>query len=283
MTATYDSAEIFQNEYGGCGGRGGGAIACSLLRRIMVARKFPSRCSCTRSVRTCVAIWRVLSQPLRSWDTKASSLPDSTTSRRKDIRKMLDDNGLQAVGCHTALNTLQGEEFDKTVEFNKIIGNPRLVVPSLAANYTNSRMSIEGAADIFNGIAAKLKPLGMRTGFHCHPGEFRQVEGATVWDTFFTRANRDVIMQCDLGHMGTADADQVAYISKYPGRSATVHVKPAHAAPLLGDTPDTNKWPEIFKACESVGGTEWYIVEYDGGSMDKVVRTMDVLKKWGKV
>ncbi len=201
----------------------------------------------------------------------------------KDIRKMLDDNGLQAVGCHTALNTLQGEEFDKTVEFNKIIGNPRLVVPSLAANYTNSRMSIEGAADIFNGIAAKLKPLGMRTGFHCHPGEFRQVEGATVWDTFFTRANRDVIMQCDLGHMGTADADQVAYISKYPGRSATVHVKPAHAAPLLGDTPDTNKWPEIFKACEGVGGTEWYIVEYDGGSMDKVVRTMDVLKKWGKV
>ena len=201
----------------------------------------------------------------------------------KDIRKMLDDNGLQAIGCHTALNTLQGEEFDKTVEFNKTIGNPRLIVPSLANTYTNSRMSIEGAADIFNGIAAKLKPLNMQTGFHCHQGEFRQVEGATVWDIFFTRANKDVIMQCDLGHMGTADADQVAYINKYPGRSITVHVKPANAAPLLGDTADTNKWPDIFKACESAGGTEWYIVEYDGGSMDKVVRTMDVLKSWGKV
>ena len=200
-----------------------------------------------------------------------------------DIRKMLDDNGLQAVGCHTALNTLLGEEFERTVEFNKTLGNPRLVVPSLAGSYTNSRMNIEGAADIFNGIAEKLKPMGMRTGFHCHPGEFRQVEGATVWDIFFTRANRDVIMQCDLGHMGTADADQVAYINKYPGRAATVHVKPAHAAPLLGDAADTNKWPDIFKACEGVGATEWYIVEYDGGSMDKVVRTMDVLKRWGKV
>jgi hypothetical protein len=60
-------------------------------------------------------------------------------------------------------------------------------------------------------------------------------------------------------------------------------VKPANAAPLLGDTADANKWPEIFKACEGVGGTEWYIVEYDGGSMDKVVRTMDVLRGWGKV
>jgi sugar phosphate isomerase/epimerase len=201
----------------------------------------------------------------------------------KDIRKMLDDNGLQAIGCHTALNTLQGDEFDRTVEFNRTIGNPRLIAPSLAGSYTNSRMSIEGAADIFNDIAAKLKPLNMRTGFHCHAGEFRQVEGATVWDTFFTRANQDVIMQCDLGHMGTAGADQVAVMNKYPGRAVTVHVKPAHAAPLLGDAADTNKWPDIFKACESVGGTEWYIVEYDGGSMDKVVRTMDVLKGWGKV
>jgi len=200
-----------------------------------------------------------------------------------DIRKMLADNGLQCVGCHTALNTLQGDELDRTVEFNKTIGNPRLVVPSLAGNLTASRKSIEETADVFNSLAEKLKPLGMRTGFHCHPGEFREVEGATVWDIFFTRANRDVIMQCDLGHMGTARADQVAYLNKYPGRAATVHVKPANAAPLLGDAADTNKWPEIFKACEGVGGTEWYIIEYDGGSMDKVVRTMDVLRGWGKV
>jgi sugar phosphate isomerase/epimerase len=90
-------------------------------------------------------------------------------------------------------------------------------------------------------------------------------------------------MQCDLGHMGTAGADQVAYLKKYPGRASTVHVKPANAAPLLGDAKDSNNWPEIFRACEGVGGTEWYIVEYDGGSMDKVVKTMDVLRGWGKV
>ncbi len=200
-----------------------------------------------------------------------------------DIKKMLDDNGLKCVGCHTALNTLQGDEFNKTVDFNKTIGNPRLIVPSLSANYENSKKAIEDAADIFTALAAQLKPLGMRTGFHCHPGEFREVEGATIWDTFFTRAGKDVIMQCDLGHMGTGKADQVAYMTRYPGRATTVHVKPANAAPLLGDPADTNNWPAIFKACESVGGTEWYIVEYDGGSMDKVIRTMDVLKKWGKV
>jgi sugar phosphate isomerase/epimerase len=201
----------------------------------------------------------------------------------KDVRKMLDDNGLQCVGCHTALNTLEGDELAKTVEFNKTIGNPRLIVPSLSGNYTSSRKAIEDAANTFNALADKLSPLGMRTGFHCHPGEFRKVEDSTVWDIFFSRAQKSVIMQCDLGHMGTAGADQVAYMRKYPGRAVTVHVKPANAAPLLGDAADTNKWPDIFQACESVGGTEWYIVEYDGGSMEKVVRTMDVLRGWGKV
>ena len=201
----------------------------------------------------------------------------------KDIRKMLDDNGLQCVGCHTALNTLEGDELAKTVEFNKTIGNPRLIVPSLSGNYTSSRKAIEDAANTFDALADKLSPLGMRTGFHCHPGEFRKIEDSTVWDIFFSRAQKSVIMQCDLGHMGTAGADQVAYLRKYPGRAVTVHVKPANAAPLLGDAADTNKWPDIFQACESVGGTEWYIVEYDGGSMEKVVRTMDVLRGWGKV
>jgi len=65
-----------------------------------------------------------------------------------DIKKMLDDNGLKCVGCHTALNTLQGDEFQKNVDFNKAIGNPRLIAPSLAASYTSSKKAIEDAADI---------------------------------------------------------------------------------------------------------------------------------------
>ena len=92
-------------------------------------------------------------------------------------------------------------------------------------------------------------------------------------------------MQCDLGHMGTAGVDPVEYMKKYPGRAATVHVKPSakkKGGGLVGDENDTLNWPAIFKACESVGGTEVYIVEYDGGSMEKAEKTMQLLKDWGK-
>ena len=92
-------------------------------------------------------------------------------------------------------------------------------------------------------------------------------------------------MQCDLGHMGSAGVDPVAYLNKYPGRASSVHVKPSakiKRGGLVGDTDDDLKWPEIFKACESVGGTEWYIVEYDGGSMEKAEKTIETLRQWGK-
>jgi sugar phosphate isomerase/epimerase len=201
------------------------------------------------------------------------------------LRKLLDDNGLKACGAHVRLEAMQGAEFEKTVEFHKTIGNTRLIAPSLGGKYTSSKKALEDVADVFGEIADKLKPDGMRTGFHCHPGEFRQIEGESVWDIFFGRAKKDVIMQCDLGHMGTAGVDPVRYLTKYPGRASSVHVKPSAKkgrGGLVGGPDDDLKWPEIFKACETVGGTEWYVVEYDGGSMEKAEKTIETLRKWGK-
>ena len=208
----------------------------------------------------------------------------------KAVRKMLDDNGLKCCGSHVGMNTLKGDSFVKSVEFAKTIGNTRLIAPSLFWRFSNDaekdKKTIEDTADALSEIADKLKPEGLRTGFHCHPGEFKKIGDSTVWDIFFTRAKKEVIMQCDFGHMGSAGVDPVAYLNKYPGRASSVHVKPSaknKRGGLVGDSDDDLKWPEIFKTCETVGGTEWYIVEYDGGSMEKAEKTIELLRKWGKV
>ena len=70
-------------------------------------------------MRICVATWPGSLAAVAKLGYKGVEFAGFNNVAAKDIRKMLDDNGLQAVGCHTALNTLQGEEFDKTVEFNK--------------------------------------------------------------------------------------------------------------------------------------------------------------------
>ena len=199
----------------------------------------------------------------------------------KTLRKMLDDNGLKCCGSHLGLNLfLQGDNFQKTTEFAKTLGCTILTVPG---QRNIGKQGWIDSAKRFDELADKLKPMGMRIGYHCHPGDFEKVDGEPVWDVFFGNTKKDVVMQCDLGHMGTAGVDPVMYLNKYPGRAASVHVKPSARVKrnvLVGE--DELNWPAIFKACETVGGTEWYIVEYDGGSMEKAEKTMETLKKWGK-
>ena len=200
----------------------------------------------------------------------------------KTLRKMLDDNGLKCCGSHLGLNLfLQGDNFQKTTEFAKELGCPILTVPG---QRNTGKQGWIDSAKRFDELSDRLKPLGMRIGYHCHPGDFEKVDGQPVWDVFFDNTKKDVVMQCDLGHMGSAGVDPVMYLNKYPGRAASVHVKPSARQKrnaLLGE--DELDWPAIFKACETVGGTEWYIVEYDGGSMEKAEKTIQTLKKWGKV
>ena len=96
-------------------------------------------------------------------------------------RKLLDDNGLKSCGMHLGLPALLGEAFDKTVEMHKVIGSPFLIVASLPKRNLASVEAIAETAKVFNEIAARLKPLGMKTGYHCHGGDFAQVEGRTAW------------------------------------------------------------------------------------------------------
>jgi sugar phosphate isomerase/epimerase len=166
-------------------------------------------------------------------------------------------------------------------------GGPAVLAMNTPSTATKAQW--EAVADIFNGIQDNLRPLGMHTYYHSHPPDFNTIDGVATWEIFFSRTAKDVYMQLDLGHVGTAGRDQIELMKKYPGRANTVHVKPANGGggKLVGDPTDGNlaKWPAIFAACEdpAVGGTEWYILEYDGGSMDQAKATAERLKQWGKM
>jgi sugar phosphate isomerase/epimerase len=76
-------------------------------------------------------------------------------------------------------------------------------------------------------------------------------------------------------------------VEGYPGRAATVHVKEYSATDekaLVGDG-DVN-WPQFFQLCETVGKTEWYIVEYEAASdltpLESVDRCLQNLRRMGK-
>lgn len=205
----------------------------------------------------------------------------------EDLRKLLDDNGLKAAGTHIGLDTLLGDELERTVEFNAVIGNSFLIVPGLGGEYTGSHEGWLKAAETFNGIAERLKPHKMWTGYHNHMIEFTELGGELPWDTFFKNTTKDVIMQVDIGNAMHGGGDPIPYIARYPGRAWTIHCKEfsAEDKPVVvgeGDVP----WPKVFKLCETVGKTQWYVVEqesYAHPPLECVEMCLDYFRKMGKL
>lgn len=201
----------------------------------------------------------------------------------KELRKLLDDNGLVACGTHTPYDSIQGDKLKETVEFNRTIGNKFLIVPWMSE--AKSKQEWLDRAKLFNDVADKVKADGMWVGYHAHQHDFKQIEGVSAWDLFFGNTKPAVVMQLDTSNCLSGGADPVAVLKKYPGRARTIHLKAHGGGPdaVIGE--DAVDWKEVFAFCESKGKTQWYIVEHESGTnpLDAVKRCFEGLRKLGKV
>jgi sugar phosphate isomerase/epimerase len=203
-----------------------------------------------------------------------------------ETRKMLDDNGLKCCGGHLGIDTLLGDELPKTVEFQRTLGNRYLIVPGLPASRTSSKAAWLGTAHTMNAIAERLVPENMVTGYHNHHTEFQPMEGELPWDIFFGNTRPDVVMQFDVGNALHGGGEAAPFLRRYPGRAKTVHVKEfsrTNDKALIGEG-DVN-WKEIFDLCETIGSTEWYIVEQESYAfppLECVDRCLKNLRAMGK-
>ncbi len=179
-------------------------------------------------------------------------------------RKLLDENGLKSCGMHMGLGALEGDAFDKTVEIHKVIGTPYLIIASLPKKKLASVETIGEIANQFNELCDRLAPHGMKIGYHCHGGDFAQVEGKTAWEWFGEKTKADVLLQLDIGNCLGGGGDPIAMLKKFPGRSVTLHVKDHGGKPgaVFGEG-DVN-WTEVFQISETTGGTKHYIIEEEG-------------------
>jgi len=202
-----------------------------------------------------------------------------------DLKKLLDDNGVRCCGTHTGLGSLLGDPLKATIAYNQAIGNRFLIVPGLPPQHRKDATAWLETAKLFNGIAAKLEPHGMRTGYHNHSVEFKPMSGQAPWDIFFGNTVPSVVMQLDTGNAMHGGAESAPILERYPGRAATVHCKPfskSNHKAAIGE--DELPWPEILRLCRTTGGTEWLIVEYEVGGVppfDAIRRCLEGLKGFG--
>ncbi len=184
----------------------------------------------------------------------------------KTLRRLLDDHGLRCAGAHVDQATLVGDELPKTIEFVQTLNTSFIVCPFWPKENMGSIEGYARTAAIFSEIAAKLKPHKLHLGYHTRGKDFAPMDGTTLWDTLYGKTSPDVFMQIDVPTTYRSGGDPVAVMKKYPGRTLTIHMHEfgATRGTLIGD--GKVNWPELFAACETVGGTQWYIVEEESGA-----------------
>ncbi|WP_286233545.1 sugar phosphate isomerase/epimerase family protein [Thalassotalea sediminis] len=183
----------------------------------------------------------------------------------KALKNFLSSKALEASGAHLGFDQLNEENFAKTVEFYKAIGATMLIVPWDERAWHPD--GVKEVVSLLNDLAIKLKPHGMRIGFHNHDQEFNNFEGTTYWDYIATNTSSDVVLQQDVGWTTYAGKDPVEYVKRYPGRTLTTHYKVRLPEGTTGKLPiigkDTIDWLALTKANIAVGGTLWIVVEQE--------------------
>jgi sugar phosphate isomerase/epimerase len=177
----------------------------------------------------------------------------------------LEGADLKACGFHHTLAELQGDRLAASVEFNQAIGNRNLIIRSLEPAVYTSADLLKKVADEVNAVAERLKPHKMRVGYHNHTTDFNRIDGEYWWNRFADQTSKDVILQLDTGNASEMEGvTPQSLIRRNPGRTISMHVKPfSKTDPNAYLGADELDWPAIMTAAETVGGIEWYIIEYE--------------------
>lgn len=179
----------------------------------------------------------------------------------EDIRKTINDAGLQCPSCHFGSAEFGDDKINDSIQFAKDIGLSQMICSTFWLPKTATLNDYLAAADKLNIAAEKIKQAGMQCGFHNHDFEFHTLDGELIYDALMKRFNPDLVkmqFQTEVINLGYKAAD---YFNKYPGRFISSHLSDWTADKKevpIGQ--GVIQWKEFFAAAKT-GGVKNFFVE----------------------
>ncbi|MDX8346721.1 sugar phosphate isomerase/epimerase [Cognatiyoonia sp. IB215446] len=190
------------------------------------------------------------------------------------LKAALDVNDLQMTSCHMGLDMIAGA-LDDALRIAKALGVQKVFVPYIDAE-DRPRDTASWAA-FGKRLAEAGKPFmdaGLIFGWHNHAFEFDVTSSGDIPLDLIAAASDDLMLELDLGWVRVAGHDPVAWINKYAGRIASVHVKDIAADGACADEDGwadvghgIMDWPAIHEALQGAG-VDHYVIEHDNPNDD---------------
>ena len=206
-----------------------------------------------------------------------------TPDYAKQVRALLDDLGVRCYSTHNDTRSFTPEGLPHAIELNRVIG-AKYIVMAHPGN-VNGLDGYKKVADTLNGAAEKMKPAGLRPGYHNHQAEFKPINGKRPMEVLAANTTKDVMLQLDVGTCVEAGSDPVAWVDQNPGRIRSMHCKDwskekGYKA-LLGE--GAAPWQKLFQVAEKTGGIEFYLVEQEGSDYPPIETAQRCLANFRKL
>jgi sugar phosphate isomerase/epimerase len=204
----------------------------------------------------------------------------------KELKKVLDETQIKVAGAHLGLHQLQGDEFEKTLEYHRILENNLLICPVLPKELRSSRETYKKAAEILNKAGEKCKQAGFVFGYHNHNWEFDEHDGKTGFEILCENTDPDVLkLELDCFWVKYAGFEPAEIIRQYGDRCISLHLKDMKTEG--GKKTSADIGTGILDLAQYVqagqqSGVKWFVIEqedYDRDPMDIARDNLNNLKK----
>jgi len=181
----------------------------------------------------------------------------------KELKKLLDDNGLIAVSTHTGYEAIV-KETDKVIEEHKILGCEAIVCPGLPMELHNKEGYIKVGRD-FSKVIGKIKENGLILAYHNHGIEFERYEGKIGLEILMENCP-ELEAEIDTYWVQYGGGDPAYWIERFKNRVSEIHlkdmgiIKNKQVMPPIGE--GNLNWERITEACNKAK-VKYCLVEMD--------------------
>ena len=203
-----------------------------------------------------------------------------------EMRKILDDLGLEAISAHVQLDEMLNTP-EETFAFYTKVGCRFIAIPWMGEEGRPGGAKFEETLEKIRKAGAEAKKHGIQLLYHNHDFEFVMLNGKRGIDVMYESVSADLLQtELDTCWVNIGGENPAAYVVKYSGRAPIVHLKDFYKKEganadnmyeLIGvakKVKEANTFefrcvghgmqdiPAILDASEAAGA-EWVIVEQD--------------------
>jgi len=181
-----------------------------------------------------------------------------------EFKKYTDDLGIRMVASHCNID----KDFEKKAAEAAAIGMQYLMCP-----WKGPQKSIDDFkrfATEFNQKGEICKKAGLRFAYHNHDYSFKTLDGQIPQEVMMQNTDPSLVdFEMDIYWVVAAGADPEAWLTKYPNRFRSCHIKDRSKTPVEDNGKNscnlgtgTIDFPKILKTAKQ-NGMQYYIVEQE--------------------